>query len=317
MTDFTIDNLPFVSDSRTPSGGIGTFGELSRLEGGIAAFYGQSFAAPSTGPLEATSLSFRLETYPRDVQEGPLKYRVLLAPGPSPADALFTSALQTLPAHSPWTEVTVDLGATPLTGGQAYWWILDGYSDRNGLTGDAQVGTHNDYAGGAFYYGGYFSTAGAPLSSISLNEFGENIDLAFRMTFTAALDPPAPLSSAVPEPATWALMLLGFAAIAVANKQRRLAWRIEWKSSRCVNSSATVRMSTYVGLRMPRTRCAPSGTTPTTWPAAWVGSRESSWWTVATAQISNGSRGRVSCTRQTSTLPKSKGVSHGLTHQFA
>ncbi len=227
MTDFTIDNLP-----RTA--GIGTFGEDAPFEAGISAFYGQSFVAPSDGPVEALSLTFDLETYPRDPQQGPLKYRVMLVPTvmQNPYDtwlseALYASGPLTFPDHTPWTELTVDLGATPLAGGQTYLWVLDGYSDRNGLTGDAEVGTHNGYAGGTMYYGGKLDASGAPLSSIGLGEFS-GVDLAFRMTLTSAPDPAPLAASAVPEPATWALMLFGFVALAI-NKRRLANGRFDRK----------------------------------------------------------------------------------------
>ena len=206
-----IDNSPRTPDSMTPSGGIAAVGELSQFEGGIAGFYGESFIAPVADHY-ATDLQFSMETFFRDLprQQGPVKFRVLLvatgsASAPfivSLADVLFASPDMFLPQGSFWTNIDVSLGNTQLIGGQTYLWVIDGYTPRNGLTGEANVGTKNNWDGGAFYNGGYLDLPGVPLSDINLSQFGGGVDLAFTMTFAA-----------VPEPSTWAMTLLGFAGL--------------------------------------------------------------------------------------------------------
>jgi len=96
-----------------------------------------------------------------------------------------------------------------VSGGQTYAWVIDGYSDRNDTTGLAEVGTANDFADGNLVYGGYFANPGIPLSQVVLSEFGEGIDLAFRMEFAS-----------VPEPASWTMMLLGFFGLGAMLRRR-------------------------------------------------------------------------------------------------
>jgi hypothetical protein len=186
----SLSNWPVTPDSRTPSGGIASVGEYVPFLSGVASFYGQSFTAPSSGVVYADQLTFAMEQYHAI---GPVKYRILLVPGnASLSQVLFDSGPMVLPTNTTsWTDITVDLGQTELLGGSSYLWVIDTLTDRNGISGLANVGTKNDWPGGGFYYGGY--TNGGSRSNFSLDKFGDNIDLAFQMDFTVT-----PLPAAIP-----------------------------------------------------------------------------------------------------------------------
>jgi len=215
----TIDNSPRTPDSVTPGGGIAAVGELAPFEDGLPAFFGESFIAPTVDTF-AESLTFFAETFLRDIlrQQGPTKFRVLLNECPQDADqgckldkTLFASPEIDLPQNSKWTDFNVNLGHTELVAGQKYLWAIDGYTFRNGLTGEATIGTKNNWPGGDMYFGGYLASSGVDLSTVSLETF-PGVDLAFKMAF----DVPA-----APETSTWVMMLAGWVLLWFAANWRR------------------------------------------------------------------------------------------------
>jgi hypothetical protein len=78
-------------------------------------------------------------------------------------------------------------------------WVIDAVTDRNGISGLANVGTKNGWSGGNFYVGGYIAYSG-PGYGFGLGEFGQDIDLAFQMDFTIRgdRDNETPLPAALP-----------------------------------------------------------------------------------------------------------------------
>lgn len=209
----TVDNFPITPDTITPSGGIASLGELVGFLQGPSSFYGQSFIAPSAGRVYADKLTFSMMFYGQ--APGPVNYRILLVSTGAPvapslvslSQVIFESESMVLPASSPWTDITVSLGDTQLLGGNAYLWVIDAYTDRDGVSGLANVGTKNNFADGSLYT---LNVLSGDRANFSLSQFGD-VDLAFQMTFQAG----------VPEPSTWAMLLLGFASVGFLAYRRR------------------------------------------------------------------------------------------------
>lgn len=188
-----IDNFPRLADTATPSGGIGSLGEYVPFLDGVSSYYGQTFIAPGSEEILASRLIFSMESGSQ--APGPMPFRVLMVEattGVSLSTLLFETSSFLLPGNSGWTDFEISLGNTPLIGGLSYAWILDTFSDRDGVSGIANVGTRNGFADGSLFT---LNVAGGTRSSHELAAFAD-IDLAFQLEFTTPSPVPAP-------PAIW------------------------------------------------------------------------------------------------------------------
>jgi PEP-CTERM motif len=169
--------------------------------------YGQTFTAGSDNVLNSFSLYLD-----GPANNGAVNFTAYIYAWTGSAitgPALYTSASQTFTGSttgSP-TEFAFNTGGTTLTAGAQYVAFL--FSTSGGWAGMPYSGAFgsNPYPGGAYVYdnvGTNFSQLSSPWDNPGYG------DVWFKADFT----------SGVPEPATWAMMLLGFGGIGVAMRRR-------------------------------------------------------------------------------------------------
>lgn len=204
----TIDTTPFW-------GGSDFISSFGALQTGV---YGETFVAPG-GNL--TDYTFYVNTDgPLDVVGQVYAWNGNLDGGNDPqgatGPALFSSAQFTINGAAGFQAVTVNVGSLALTAGQHYVALLADVNPDNGtgVWGDLLF-SHPAVAGdGGFNFYNY--NVGGGLSQISSNDwddFGDFGSLAWKANF----------SGGVPEPAEWALMVLGFGAAGASLRARRRA----------------------------------------------------------------------------------------------
>ena len=123
--------------------------------------------------------------------------------------ALYSGPASVLAGFNGFQAVTVNTGGVAVTPGQRYAILLydnsaDGVNATWGLT--PPFGAHPDVAGDV----GFFFNNGPSDGNGTFDDFGS---LAYSATFAGG----------VPEPATWAMMIVGFGAIGVGARRRRTA----------------------------------------------------------------------------------------------
>jgi hypothetical protein len=164
-----------------------------------ASYTAQSFVMPRTGRLRTLSFQLRSLLGPDGVD-----FRVLVtevegaqAPGASPSliigAILYESPSMTLPPGSDWTTFEINLDGLLLTKGTTYFWIIDTWTDHDGIIGTAEIGiTEVDYVAGDIYSGG--ALAANPASDPGTREDHltdpvhfyspfSGVDLAFSLTW--------------------------------------------------------------------------------------------------------------------------------------
>lgn len=187
-----------------------------------AAYFGQSFVAPN-GFL--TNLKFKLGSAGGP---GDSPFRVLITEvvsGPpsnnrygyiAPTTILFESSTLVLPYlgnsnPTTTTEFSVSLPQLSLTPGNTYGFVLDAFSDFDGVQNFMSVASNDNYEDGDFFYYGIGFQAGD--TGQRLQHFGDmenwityrgfyNQDIAFQLSFESS--PPV-----IPEPATSTLTVIG------------------------------------------------------------------------------------------------------------
>jgi hypothetical protein len=169
--------------------------------------YADSFVAPISGTV--SSIGLWLVNAGGDTSAQPVVFEVLASVGgkPDASNILATTGALTLDVTgslSPFSENTIS--SLNLTAGQTYWVA----GDERGLTGGGklQVGGHTQNSGGITDNGVFWvsnDSTGSYFCCSSLTE------MAFTVT----------LSSAVPEPSTWAMLLLGFAGVGFMTYRRK------------------------------------------------------------------------------------------------
>ena len=109
----------------------------------------------------------------------------------------------------------IDIGSTAVTVGQRYTAVLTSTDTRNGIVlgPDINLNTGVPVAGDA-YAGGRALFATVPYANCS-NTSASACDLNFRVDGTTAI-------AAVPEPATWAMMIAGFGLVGGTLRRRRV-----------------------------------------------------------------------------------------------
>ncbi|QWC55995.1 PEP-CTERM sorting domain-containing protein [Erythrobacter sp. 3-20A1M] len=173
---------------------------------------GQSFTA-TTDTL--SSFGFRFGTLNASSPNTPLTFR-LLAGETLTGSALFTQVFtlpSTIAQRGDLAWVDIALPDLPVTMNSIYTAVLTATSSRAGL----QVGPGYSYSppglkSGDVYAGGKLLSTGTTYSNCA--GASNNCDAVFRYTGEVNA------AGAVPEPATWALMILGFAAVGGSLRKR-------------------------------------------------------------------------------------------------
>jgi hypothetical protein len=169
--------------------------------------YADSFVAPSSGPV--ADIGLWLTNFSGDTSSQPLVFEVVGSAGgggPDTTDVLATTGALTLDVTSSlslFSESTTS--SANLIAGDTYWVV----GDEVGLSGggQVQVGGHTQNSEGIVDNGTFwFSDDPSGVSFLGPN----TTEMAFTVT----------LSSSVPEPSTWAMMLLGFAGLGFAGYRR-------------------------------------------------------------------------------------------------
>jgi len=200
----TIDTTPFWDGESS----ISSFG------GNGTGVYGESFVAPG-GDL--TDYTFYVNTGSAlDVVGQVYAWDGNLNGGNSPQDAvgpaLFTSAQFTIDPSRGFQAVTVNTGGVALTAGQHYVALLVDVNPDNGASswGD-MLFTHPGVAGdGGFNFYNNDHTTGS-INTNSWDSFNDFGSLAWTANFTGG---------GAPEPAEWALMVLGFGGAGAMLRRR-------------------------------------------------------------------------------------------------
>lgn len=187
-------------------------GQRSFATGFFGGGFGQSFTAIDSS---LTSIGFQFEGLNPTFAGVP--YTLTLVAGDTLTGSALVSRSFTLPTaidgRTPvWFDV--DIGATAATIGQRYTAVLSSTDTRNGpvLGPDINIYT-GAVLGGDAYAGGRALFATVPYPNCS-NTAASACDFNFRVTGTT------PVAAAVPEPASWALMIGGFGLVGAAIRRR-------------------------------------------------------------------------------------------------
>lgn len=194
--------LQVTSGTGQRSFGLGFFGNTA----------GQSFTA-----IDSTLNSIGFQFTGLNPTFTGAQYTLTLVAGESLTGTALASQTFTLPtainSRTPaWFDVAI--GAIGVTVGQRYTAVLNSTDTRNGLVlgPDINIFTGVPVAGDAYAAGrALFATVPYPNCS---NDASSTCDLNFRVIGTTA-------TAAVPEPASWAMMLGGFGLLGGALRRRR------------------------------------------------------------------------------------------------
>lgn len=186
---------------------------------------GLSFSGPAGQVFTAAgnalqSFGFQVQTLNAGAANAPLT--LTLFDGAGSAGSVIASLSSTftgIPATRTPTWVDFDLTGTALTTGATYTALLSSTSNRYGLVfgPDINLSTGRPVPGGVDAYADGYAIARSGLTGICAGD-ASICDANFRFTYDT-------VAGAVPEPATWAMMMGGIGAAGGALRRRRIAVR--------------------------------------------------------------------------------------------
>jgi hypothetical protein len=171
--------------------------------------YGETFTVGSDNVLN--NFSLYLVNHNNDLTSPPINFNAYIYAwngSQATGSALYSSGVQSFTGSASPTEYAFNTGNLSLTSGSQYVAFL--FASSGGLAG-MPFPTGDAYSGGTFV----FNNAGSDFSSLTTTGWStfSNNDVWFKAAFNAG--------SAVPEPATWAMMLVGFAGMGAAMRRDR------------------------------------------------------------------------------------------------
>ena len=197
---YTIDTTPYWDGSTS----------ISAWGGSATNTYGETFTAPG-GDLNSFTFYVNDNGTPATFVAEVYAWNGSLTGGAFPqgtgGPALFTSASMTTSGDGAFDAVTINTGGVALTTGQNY--VIDLY-DNSGDGVAGEWGLTGFYSHPGVPFDGGFNFNNGPSNSPVWDDFGDFGSLAYTASF-----------GAVPEPASWALMLVGFAGIGAAIRSRK------------------------------------------------------------------------------------------------
>jgi hypothetical protein len=199
---YTIDTFGAWDGTST----IGSFG------GGFTGVYGETFIAPER---HLTSFTFVVNDFSSPIDHVTAQvyaWSGSLHGGQGPqgavGPALFTSSPFSIAGITAYQKITVDTGLLPLTSGSAYVILLADTDNSDNQAGWADTFTHpGPPADGGFAFYNNDHTLGS-INNSNWDDFADFGSLAYSATF-------------VPEPATWAMMMVGMFGLGVLQRGRR------------------------------------------------------------------------------------------------
>lgn len=197
-------------------------GQRSFALGAFGSPVGQSFTAIDTN-LTSFGFQFKQYTASGNLAAPNLSYTWTLLNGAGLTGSAIASRTFTVPTTTSATTPTwidFDITGTNVIAGQVYTAILTSQNMKFGLVMGPNINLSNgqELSGDAYTGGRAYFTQEVYANCARTG----NCDLNFRVTGTTA-------AGAVPEPATWAMMLAGFGALGFALRRRpRQAARIRF-----------------------------------------------------------------------------------------
>lgn len=171
---------------------------------------GQTFVADG---VALSSFGFQFATGNTAAENTPVTFQLLLGAGLTGAEVVSRTATLSIPTGRTPTWYDFDLTGTTLVLGQSYTALVSTGSTRLSLIFGPNLSTSGVPASGDAYLPGSLIATRSFETTTPYCATNNTCDANFRFTSLAA--------AAVPEPATWAMMMVGLFAVGASMRARR------------------------------------------------------------------------------------------------